>query len=112
MPFSTRTRKALPTSVDIRTSADREQAGKLRQLGAELFKLGIPFVLVVPPLPTAIGAAVIDEVATVLQKGHDLAVDLLEAVSAGQADIGDWNEADPETRLEAALDLCFYAPQP
>ena len=54
--------QASPTLVDNRTSADREQAGKLRQLGAELFKLGVPFVLTVPPLPMAIGAAVIDEI--------------------------------------------------
>lgn len=104
--------QAPPTVVDSRTSADRDQAGKLRQLGAELFKLGVPFVLTVPPLPMAIGAAVIDEMAAVLREGHQRTIDLLDAVSAGQADLSDWSEADPETRLEAAFDICLYAPQP
>jgi hypothetical protein len=104
--------QAPPALADSRTSADRDQAGKLRQLGAELFKLGVPFVLTVPPLPLAIGAAVIDEMAAVLRKGHRRSVDLLDAVAAGQADLGDWSAADPETRLEAALDICLYAPQP
>jgi hypothetical protein len=104
--------QAMPTLLDKRTSADREQSGNLRQLGAELFKLGIPFVMIVPPLPAAIGAAVIEELAKVLQKGHARAVDLLEAISAAQVDLADWREAEEETRLEAALDLCLYTPQP
>jgi hypothetical protein len=69
-------------------------------------------VLTVPPLPMAIGAAVIDEIAAVLRAGHQRTIDLLDAVSAGQADLSDWGEADPETRLEAAFDICLYAPQP
>jgi hypothetical protein len=103
--------QAPPTTVDSRTSADRDQAGKLRQLAAELFKLGVPYVLTMPPLPMAIGAAVIDEMAAVLRKGHRQTVDLLDAIAAAQADLSDWSEADAETRLEAAFDICLYAPQ-
>jgi len=104
--------QAPPALVDTRTSADRDQAGKLRQLGAELFKLGVPFVLTVPPLPMAIGAEVIHEIADALQKGHQRSVDLLDAVALAQADLADWSEAAAKTRLEAALDICLYAPEP
>jgi hypothetical protein len=103
--------QATPVLIDKRTSADREQSGNLRQFGAELFKLGIPFVMIVPPLPVTIGAAVIYELAKVLREGHAQTVDLLNAISCAQDDLEDWSEADEQTRLEAALDLCLYAPQ-
>jgi hypothetical protein len=50
----------LPHTIFERTQTDREQASYLRYMGADLFRLGVPVVVTIPPLPMRSAALVFE----------------------------------------------------
>lgn len=105
--------QATPIETEERTDADREQAAYLRLFAAELFVLGVPAVVTIPPLPPSVAAAVLGHLAAALQDRDQQGITaLLKAIAAAQTDIINLSEADAEAKLEAALDLCLYAADP
>jgi hypothetical protein len=101
--------QATPIETGERTDADREQAAYLRLFAADLFVQGVPAIVTIPPLPPSAGAAVLNQIAAALRGRQQGTRALLKAIATAQDAIMDLSEADPEAKLEAALDLCLYA---
>lgn len=104
-----------------RTQYDRELAAYTRQFGAELFRLGIPAVIVIPPLPPAMAHLLLEEISRrmiAFQANRQRAPfgpnALLDAVRFAREMIRriQTQTADRESLIEAAFDICLYATDP
>lgn len=115
-----------------RTGSDRQQAAYLRLLGAELFRLGVPIVITIPPLASEVVPAVLKSIVNGLRrfqpsgslegdppllaslarsKKWDTAgavLVFLEAIATAQSEIRGFTAMSPEDRIEAAYDICLY----
>jgi hypothetical protein len=121
--------QAPPVVEQQRTTSDRDVAGRMRRIGAELLQLGIPAVIVLPPVPEEVAAEAIDQLAKALVnvsglvrppagfvrlvvrlagRSNDSLPYLGKAVRKVQDIIKTKGHSDAESALEAAFDVCFY----
>jgi hypothetical protein len=108
-----------PTREVKRAGSDRDRAAAMRRVSAELFRLGVPSVIVLPPLPEQLGQEALATIArALLKKPRDLTGALLVAVRqiqdlivGGDGKIEGVDPAffsDAEAAIERAADVCFY----
>jgi hypothetical protein len=94
-----------------RTTTDRAQIGNLRGLAAAIFQSGVPVVITIPPLPSALGAVVLDHLAGALQQ-ENWKEALFEAIHSARLSLlgaSELQAPDPDLAQEEALDICLYA---
>ncbi len=95
-----------PHELTNRTVAERRQAQNLRIMAEEIFSLGVMAVITVPPLPSSLAAAVLEELSKAITRrpAHPV-IALADAIREAAARIA----AVPELAAEAPFDLCLYA---
>jgi hypothetical protein len=97
-----------PTTELQRTRVDREQVALLRVLGAQLMRLGVPAVLVVPALPARIAMqTAADALEGALSSSEMTAASLLGAIDRARARLHDVS-LDANAIMELWYDLCAY----
>jgi hypothetical protein len=102
--------QATPTETEMRTDTDREQAAYLRLFSADLFALGFPVVIAIPPLPASLSTAVMTRIArAVTAWDRQGSGGLLTAIAAARSDVMNLSSINAEAKLEAAADICLFA---
>lgn len=118
-------------AISARTRDEREQAAYLRVMGADLFRSGVPMVVIIPPLaleivptvlkiivnsfrlfqkPVSQPPAPMEERARPKQWDTKAATQVfLGAIAEAQTYIRSFTPVPEDARLEAAYDICFYA---
>jgi hypothetical protein len=123
--------QAEPAETTERFDPDREQAAHLRALAAELFRAGAFAVIMLPALPSQLGARALARIAEALVDSSPTDLDsLLRAARDARAVIAAGTPSSatggaavkrplesvegmpPETRLELALDVTLFVYQP
>jgi len=97
-----------PRTEDPRTAADRSEAAMLRRFGAELFKVGIATVVVLPSTVPEISERSIEEVGKIFQRRKSDQSHWLKAIRHAQEMLAERGHSDPESALEIAFDVCLY----
>ena len=100
-----------PSSISRRVSSDRRDAGLMRRIGAELFRTGIPAVLMLPSAVEQTPAEILGKLRPVLRGDlgpRNTARTIVAAVSDLQRALATLNLPDTEAALEIALDVCLY----
>lgn len=94
-----------------RTTTDRAQIGNLRSLAAAIFQTGVPVVVTIPPLPSALGAVVLDHFAEALHR-ENWKEALFGAIHSARLSLlgaPELQASGPDLAQELALDICLYA---
>lgn len=100
--------QATPEERAVRTEAQRQQAAGLRQFAAEIFSLGVPVVVTIPPLPSTVASAVLSELSkAVTSRPRRFVAALTDALGRAAERLAQAPDLSPE----CALDLCLYADQ-
>jgi hypothetical protein len=94
-----------------RTTTDRAQIGNLRSLAAAIFQSGVPVVVTIPPLPSALGAVVLDHFAGALHQENwkEALFDAIHSARLSLLGAPELQASGPDLAQELALDICLYA---
>lgn len=100
--------QATPQEHLSRTEFERQQAAMLRLIAAELFSLGVPVVVTIPPLPSSATGVVLRALSeAVASRPRRFVGALSSALKQAAAEL----TRTPGLSAECALDLCLYAEQ-
>ncbi len=100
--------QATPTVQALRSEAERQQAAGLREFAAEIFSLGVPVVVTIPPLSSSMAVVVLGLLSeAVKSRPRRFVAALTEALRQA----ADRLASTPGLSPECAFDLCLYADQ-